>query len=175
MATMHTLKTLAAEVYDALETKTRTDGTEFISLKDGAPEWMTDLCREAHGNMLPDDHRYAFILEAVEALMEADDPDDIDMEADIYNHDLITWLGSHGYRPGYCDEAREEFVGEPGTLIDQIMLGQAYEKQEVLGLVRSFLENRLEELEAEDDETDDDDDNVTETPEGWTDVDTSTD
>lgn len=124
-------------------------------LANGKPEVVQDLCREAHGDgdsagpMLPDDWRYEFIEEALEAIAEERDGEDA--EPSIYNHELLAWLSSHGWRPGYCDEAAREFgdtEGErngvpPGLRPDtmaRIARGQWYEMRLVADRVRTLLE-----------------------------------
>lgn len=147
MTSSMTIQTLAAEVSSMFEARTRADGSKFVALKGDAPEWMTDLCREAHGEMMPDDHRYAFILEALDALGADDDTDgsDVYLEADVYTGELTAWLASRVDRFGYCDEAVEEFGMEtfPGT-VELLQMGQAREKNEVLDSVRGSLNDRLE-------------------------------
>lgn len=146
---MATIKELADQVYAQFEKRTRDNGREFWALKDGKPEWMQEMCHEAHGGMLPDDWKYQFVLEAVVALSEADDPDDVQLEADVYNHELLQWLASHLERAGYVDEAVQSYgIESKGfDLMQVIALGQLHEKEEVLGIVRSYLERRAEESE----------------------------
>lgn len=51
---------------DQFELKVRSNGDEFYnSLKDTRKDWMQDVCREAHGEMMPDDYKYNFIREAL--------------------------------------------------------------------------------------------------------------
>lgn len=119
---------------------------------DAAPEWITDMIRAAHNDadMLPDDWRYACILSALDCIAEADDPNDAahewaDAEVDTYDSDRIAWLGSHRYRPSYCDEAAQEMASGPDEGIsDMIAAGQYQEAREVYGLVLRFLEQRAE-------------------------------
>lgn len=61
-----TVQQLAAEAYGCFETAERQDGETFWRLKDGSPEWVTDLVLNAHGDFLPDDWRYACIGAALE-------------------------------------------------------------------------------------------------------------
>ena len=70
----------AKEALAYFEKANRTNGVEFWKVKDGAPQWVTDLCFSAHseGAMLPDDWRYVFIVEALVAL-----EDETELEADI--------------------------------------------------------------------------------------------
>lgn len=154
MTTEMTLQTLAESVRKSFVQDKREDGTAFWKRVDGTPDWVQELCLQAHGDMMPDDWRYAFIVEALDALEENEDPDDITLEADIYTHELTTWLGSRADRFGYCDEAYADYGLEtfPGT-IELLQLGQAAEKREVLDLVRSSLESYIRALE-DDEETD---------------------
>jgi hypothetical protein len=34
----------------AFETRKRDNGDKYVALKDGSPEWMTDVCHKAHGD-----------------------------------------------------------------------------------------------------------------------------
>jgi len=148
--TARTTRLIASEARSWFERATRDDSVVYYRKDPAAPEWVTDLALHAHGDMLPDDWRYEFIVEALDALAETEDPDEIQLEADVYNTRLIAWLGSHSHRAGYCDEAREEFSSGSDGIIDQIMLGQYAEKQEVLGIVRAFIEQRAEDMEDAD-------------------------
>lgn len=124
-------------------------GESFVRVKDGAPEWVTELARKAHGDMLPDDYRYKVIRSALDALAYADeaaDLDDLESEfaddVDLYTSDLTAWLGSHAYRVSYCDDARDEY-GQPQKgegIMAAIALGQYMERREVFRLVRQALE-----------------------------------
>lgn len=127
----------------------RNDGKEFRKLADGHPQWMQDVCHEAHGDMFPDDWRYEFIESACDKIAETDDNYTIDdarseIEADIYTHDLTSWLGSRTDRFAYCDEAMEEFGGDVKDTISLLQLGQVREKEEVFGLVVQALEKLVE-------------------------------
>jgi hypothetical protein len=139
----------AKEAFRALETKKRDNGDSYQAFKSGSPEWMKNLAREAHGDMLPDDFRYEFIAEALEAISRYDDTDEArdSLEADIYTHGLTRWLHSRNDRTSYVDQAIQEF-GVSST--DQALgLGQLLEKQEIFDLVVSFLENLDDTEESE--------------------------
>lgn len=145
---------LAEQVSNMFERKTRKDDQEFWTLKDGSPEWVSKMIREAHGDMLPDDWRYEFIVECLDAIaghksveMARDE-----MEADIYTNDLTGWLHSRNDRPGYVDQAMEEFGMEKVDTIGAISAGQLMEKLEVFDAVLSHLENVMEEIEEEQEE-----------------------
>ena len=148
------VQTVATTARGFFKRQTRDSGSTYWSTPD-APDWITDLCREAHNGMLPDDHKYEYIVDALDLITEASDDADLDeagyeIEADCYTSDLMTWLASSNHRPGYVDEAVQEFGGEPGTLIDQVMLGQAYERRAVYTSVLASLRERADEATDED-------------------------
>jgi hypothetical protein len=132
--------------------ETDSDNDAIYVLKDGHPDWVKELAHKAHGDMLPDDWRFEFIVGALDALAENPDPDDITMDSDVYTHDLLAWLSSRIDRTSYVDEAVGEYLGDKwpdGGITTAIGWGQIQEKTEVLGLVRSYLEDRLEEVQSE--------------------------
>ena len=114
----------------------------YVRLRDDAPGWVSDLVQQAHGDMLPDDWRYGAIEDALLDIADRDDPDDGAGEfadgADIYNADLLAWVGSHGARAGYVDDARDEY-GEPRDFYHGLQMGQYMERSEVYGLVLDAL------------------------------------
>lgn len=143
------IQSAASAAVAGFETRTRSDGSEYVARRKGSPEWLEDLCREAHAGMLPDDLRYAMIEDACRKIVDASDPgDDLDDlahefadEVDVYSGDLAAWLSSHGLRAGYVDEARAEgLIGVNATLDQQFMAGQYAERYEVFTLVRDGLE-----------------------------------
>jgi hypothetical protein len=147
MKTTTTIQSLAQEAADAFEVAQRADGTHYYRLRDDIRDsWINELVREAHGDLLPDDHRYRFILRSLEAIAEDEDPEDSDYfpEPDIYTHDLLEWLGSHLSRTGYVDEMRDEFGAETfNGILGEIAAGQQREMMEVYGIVLQFLQMRL--------------------------------
>ena len=88
----------ASKLYDALERVKRTDDSEYVRLKDGSPEWMTDVIREAHGDMFPDDWKYTLIERAAAIIAENESEDDwssgVDQAVDVYTGQLTHWLTS---------------------------------------------------------------------------------
>lgn len=145
------IQELAKEASEYLTRDTRNDGKAFVKQTDNAPEWFNTLCREAHGDMLPDDYRYEFIEEALDAIAECEGPaDEIQLEADIYTHYLLKWLASRSDRYSFVDDAVADYgVPEPFDTIKVIAWGQLREKEEVLYSVISSLEARLEEIAEE--------------------------
>lgn len=138
----------AKQMSQAFEGRTRVSGESFRILKDDAPQWMIDVIRTAHDSarMLPDDWRYAFIEEVCDELAEASDVDDIQLEPDIYTHDLTAWLHSRADRLGYITEALEEGLDfKDGFKL--LAYAQLREKEEVLSSVREALEEHYRQTE----------------------------
>jgi hypothetical protein len=145
-------------------------GVWSITDHENEPEWVRDLCYAAHGgsgpaSMLPDDYRYGWIVDALDCFEDcgAEDLDDAtsqaddrigELEADIYTHALTAWVGSHGFRPSYCDEAVAEYGMESADTITRLQLGQLAEMREVYHSVLHSLSERVTELqdEAEDED-----------------------
>lgn len=158
---MATIVELAGRLYDAFERKTRDNGDVFFVLQDEAPDWMEEVIRECHGDMLPDDFRYSMVRRLAGDIHDtgAEDVSDIwdargeivDSAVEIYTSRLIAWLGSHGARVCYCDDAAAEFgVAEDEGIAKRIQLGQYAEIGEIFGL----LVNALSEIADEEDEED---------------------
>jgi hypothetical protein len=147
-----TIQSLAAEMSRAFEEAVRpASGEAFRKLKDDAPGWMTTVCRKSHDDaaMLPDDHRYRFIEQAVDALAGHDDADEArtGLEPDCYTSDLTGWLHSLNSRVCYLDEAMAEY----GTFTDGYQLlaaAQMLEKEEVFEQVVGALRDELASRDA---------------------------
>lgn len=127
----------------------------FTTLNEARPEELHDLVEEVHGDRLPDDWTFEFIQEAMTALSEHEDPDDIQLGPDT---GLLAWLSSALDRPDIVDEVREEFSLGDQPLLELIGAGQLREKEEVLGIVRQQLEEIIEAREGEEDDDDDEED-----------------
>lgn len=147
-----TIQDLASDVLKQMTQSTRDNGEKFFHLKEDSPDWMQDLCRDAHGRMGPDDFIYQFIFESLDALSNDDDTDDArnSLEADCYTSDLTSWLSSSNGRMGYVDDAVNDGLVNTSnfSLSDALMAGQLQEKNNVFESVLSSLESHLEELEA---------------------------
>jgi hypothetical protein len=149
------VRELATWYRKQMQQGTRNDGAKFWSFKehsgdDGAR--CSSLSQAAHDNcaMLPDDWRYQFLWESLGSIEDADDLDEIEVEADIYTAELTDWLGSRNDRSGYCDDAqRDGLVSEDSSMFDRMSIGQYLEKREVLDAVLAHLREEAEEQEAE--------------------------
>jgi hypothetical protein len=137
-----TIQVLAQAMSKSFEGATRPSGEIFRKLKDGSPAWMTAVCRQAHDNaqLLPDDWRYAFIEEAVDALAQHEDLDAArdSLEPDVYTSELTGWLHSRNSRVYYLGEALTDY----GSFRDGFQLlaaAQLCEKEEVFQQVLDAL------------------------------------
>lgn len=137
-----TILSLAKELVDAFEQKgPRTgDKEKYWSLKEGSPEWMRDVIREAHdhGDILPDDWRYAFVQDAASCLAETEGDEEEARERlqeYVYTSDITAWLGSSVMRPGYCDE----WLKDAEDTVRALMAGMHSEQEEVLAQLTQAL------------------------------------
>lgn len=137
------LQTLALAAREFFLIKTRADGTDFYDFNLAtAPEWVRDMVFSAHSGMLPDDYKYRFVVEALDAIGEADD-DDAHIEADTFTGDLLAWAASHSDRVGYCDIYMHLTKSRYTDLAQVLRCGQYTERAEVLEIVRRALEAQL--------------------------------
>ena len=141
----YSIREAAAKMHEAMTTKSRPDGSTFHTLRDGSPSWMRDVCFAAHneGGIPPDDYRYRFIAECLEAIVESDeDPSDAvrEVEPDCYTADLTAWLASNVGRVYYLDEAASLGLREDFSGFDLLMAAQQCEIWEVGDAVIAALE-----------------------------------
>ncbi len=140
------LQELATKFAGMFEYKKRDNDQLFVVVKDEFEDniQLKNLIKDIHDqdNMFPDDYKYLFIVEALEALSEHSDSDNIVMEADIYYSDLLKWVGSHAIRAHYVNEAVEE-IGYT-DFYQSLTIGQLREIDEVLYLVKLRLECIIE-------------------------------
>lgn len=145
--TQTALQSRAEALYHALERRTRDNGNDFYTLKDGSPEWMRDVIHAAHGpDLMPDDWRYSFINDCAGSLFYEDDPDEIELEADVYTGRLTDWLASNINRVYYLEEAMTEYRPDSGFAL--LQLAQLKEREETMQLLREALEELAEEDET---------------------------
>jgi hypothetical protein len=114
------------------------------------PIWIKAMLFKVHedGRWFPDDYKYEYTVDALNALYEDMNPDEPEIESDVYTSDLQTWLASHRERLGYVDEAVKEMGHSEQGIEGDMMMGQWREKSDVFGIVVATLRDRLEEIEA---------------------------
>jgi len=137
-------------LYNSFDVKTRTNGEKFVCQQDDTSEELQDACRDIHGtDFLPDDFRYNAIadlccrmldyeFETIDDLREYEH-EIIDSQVDISTYNLTQWLGSHNFRPSYCDEAMEMGVGN-NSITNILRCGQYLELQELFNGIVNYLE-----------------------------------
>lgn len=125
------VKEFAGLLSNTLERKSRDNGVEFVSLKDGSPEWMTNVVRSVHGDKLPDDTVYEFISRCADALADSDSPEDTisELEPDVYTPDLTAWLNRRVDHVEYLSEVLAEST--PGSGFDLLAMAQKKQLDEV--------------------------------------------
>jgi hypothetical protein len=140
MESTKTVQELASELSKAFETETRNNGDEFVSLRDGSPQWMTDAVHKAHGDKMPDDHIYRFCEMAADAIAECDREDEDSLreaieaiEPPCYTHEQMKWFAGN-YE--YCDQAISEGLWSTEAprgpqVTDLVAIGMALHIQEV--------------------------------------------
>ena len=91
----------------AFERKARTDGSEYVVLRDGSPGWMANAIRSAHMGSSPCDTVFAMCQRVVDHLTgyDGDIYDALyELEADPYTHDLKQWLVNASDADAYVEE-----------------------------------------------------------------------
>lgn len=147
------IQELAAYANTFFERKQRPeDEDHYYVVADYRPTWVKEMAHAANGEMLPDDYRYQYVVDTLTALENGDNPDEPDLQADDYKTERTRWLASNLLRLSYVDEAVAELGGSSGEIIEDIALGQIFEKREVWGVVVNALQERLESIEAEEEE-----------------------
>lgn len=112
------------------------DENDRVMRRDGAPAWVISMIRHAHGDMLPDDHKYQFIMDSLHRIVDGN----THIEPDIFNTERLRWLSSNLRRFSYCDDFLDEFGPWESSIMDLIGAGQLREMIEVDYLVRDFIE-----------------------------------
>jgi len=130
-------------------TKTRDSGEEFVCCTDDAPEFLTDLVQNAHGRTPPCNFIYATVQAAVDFFADGGTEDEIiEVEASIYNSELLSWLQSFSSAVEACDEAAEEFGTDADAgMIDRIRNGQQFEIHRIYHEVFASIGEEIDELD----------------------------
>jgi len=109
-----TIQQLAEQLFRKLKNDTRDNGDTFYFLVDDSPAWMRDVIREVHGSKFPDDTVYQMINRVAGHIADCDyeaisDIEDslLEIEVDIYTHDLTKWLHTRLDHIHYIDEVIE--------------------------------------------------------------------
>lgn len=161
------LDELAAHANSFFVAKQRSGGETFWSLKTPHPEWVLEMVHKAHGDILPEDYKYLYVVEALDALEEGRNPEEPELEPDIYTGELLKWIGSGIERPFYVDEAVGMYGHSDQGIVSDIAMGQLYEMEEIFRIVVDALQERLEAIEAGEPETFEDKTRRPRSPKDW--------
>lgn len=136
-----TFKGLMGELAASFMEDARQDGSKFVRLVDGRPDWMRDAVLEAHGDAAPNDRHYNAIRAMAEGLAERTFEAETwggfdaavcdacrelaDSLVDDYTSVLLEWLAQAPGAIDACDEAAEEgLVIAESDLKTRIRTGQ---------------------------------------------------
>lgn len=125
--------TIAGKLADMFTTRTRTDGSRFWLLVDGAPDMLRDTVRDLHGDHMPNDTVHELCADVWTAVCEhaehgADptDPATGETIADqlaggawCYYSDRSRWFDGDPMARDACEEWREDYGGS-GSVDDMI-------------------------------------------------------
>jgi hypothetical protein len=155
MTETKSVQALAKELSAAFTHDKRNDGQEYVHLKNGSPEWMTEIIRAIHGDKMPDDTTYAFIEQCADAIADAsDDNEDAireaidDIEPDSYTSNLTGWLHARVDHVYYLSEVLDEMGGDVKDGFQLLAMAQKKQIDEI-GFALVF---QLEQLAAEETE-----------------------
>ncbi len=129
---MRTVRQAAGDYLGYFELRATENGLAWRPL-DGAPPELKRIIRRAHGDFMPDDHRYRFIVEALKALAECDDPACAGVPADRDPAVLTGWLHSKINRLQYMTIAMTQAA--PVDSLELLRAAQQIERNEVLAAV----------------------------------------
>ena len=137
---MRTLQQAAGDYLGYFELRATENGLAWRP-RDGAPPELKRIIRSAHGDFMPDDHRYRFIVEALKVLAECDDPGCAAAAVDRDPAVLTGWLHSKITRLQYMTIAMTQAA--PRDSLELLCAAQQIERNEVfeavLGELRSLL------------------------------------
>lgn len=154
---MKTVKNQIMQFFaNQFQVKERDNGDTFLCLSDSAPSWCQDVCREAHGGLMPDDWRYSWISSAADSLVDID-PDNwdefheiADGLVDVYNDRLSAWLASNLTRAEYVNDAVSSGLVDVSGDFDlyrALMAGQYEEINETIQSLVSEIESLADDVE----------------------------
>ena len=148
---MKTVQQLATEFLGFLTVTMRDNGEPFVHMTDDAPQELKDLIHDAHEKMFHDDYKYKYVKMALMAIADStpgNEQENVDeLNPDIYNFELLKWLSSNLERPGFVDEATEQYGATDG-IMSAIAFGQKLEIDTVANSVLSSLNKIVEEMAA---------------------------
>ncbi len=140
-ATQETAQAFAQELYESFETKTRDDGSVYVTCPGESP--ARELVQNVHFTcfeyMFPNDWVYQSVRDICEGI--AENNESLDSLLDVYTHDLIEWASNPSFRM-WVEEAMEQ---EHYTSLDAaITAGQYAALTCIAYTVESWIESHVE-------------------------------
>ena len=124
------------------------------------PQWMIDIFHSCHvmpecqDAVFPNDHVYKAIVLGLDLFDKAEDEEAWDegyqnIEADIYNTDLLAWVGSNLEFTAFADQVMQEL--QPTEFFSMLQMAQVAFRQHVIYVLKEAL---LEQVEKNEEVTD---------------------
>jgi len=150
-----TIQSVAQEILNNLEYKTRPDGSWYCYQKNTI-EWQQDIIYGAHLDRVPSDDIYDRIHSILCVITEADEDADIDdmydivremsfEDVDCYTVDLTGWLASHNGNVYYLTQALDRYDVEKDGF-NLLRYAQLLYIQEIAEALLSAIDNYIDEL-----------------------------
>lgn len=133
---------------------TKSNPRGVVAFTDDRPQWLWNAVYEAHRDMMPDDFVFATARACLEQLAESGDDEVCGMEfadqqVDVYNRDLLNWVGSHLERAAFVEEAISDGLCDGADFYKSLACGQYLEIQGIYNALRQSALDAFEESEAE--------------------------
>lgn len=119
------------------------------------PEWITNLFHACHvmpecqSAVMPNDHVYKAIVLGLDLFDETEDEEQWDegyqnIEADVYNADLLAWVGSDLEFTAFADQVLAESYNDGLAFFPMLQTAQVEFRQHVLHTLKETLLEQVE-------------------------------
>lgn len=130
------MKELAKRYLGYFEKAKRESGTEYWKRAARSPHYVQDFCRCVHGDAIPNDSIYRFMVESLMALSDGEKV----IDEDCYTHELLDWLRDDPEATSFVDE----HIKGAQDLNAALMQGQWERKQQIMARVVEWLDENDE-------------------------------
>lgn len=141
------IQEFAGKMLTTFKLKDSSDESIWI-ISEGSPEVYSDIVRECHDGMLPDNFKYEFVRECLLAIIDNDSQEEAydSIDSDFRTYQLNKWLTSNNERHWYINQSVIEFglvmKESEFDIMQLIQRGQLKEKLEVMDI----LVNKIQEV-----------------------------
>lgn len=140
-----------SQLLSSFKESSRTDGSKYLTLSAGSPDWMSEAIMAAHHGELPNDSRYQLIRDCLQALsddgvenlQEALD-DSYELARDLVplcTGELLQWFSFLPGRLGDCDEVLSQGRVSELTTYEILSEGFRLAAEEVISSLADSLED----------------------------------